>query len=150
MGTDEEKSNDFTNYYGSIRLKTIKKSITARGSIIVDYIKEIKLLVNSLKETEAYKDYYRYKKVIMSNPQLLEQVNDYRKKSFQIQMEYGEGSYESYENLLNLNQEFKGLIEGTEAEEFLEAETKLSEMITEIYNCIAEEIDFDIAFLDEE
>lgn len=116
----------------------------------MDYIKETKLLVKSLKETEAYKDYHRYKKVIMSNPQLLEQVNDYRKKTFQIQMEHGEGSYESYENLLNLNQEFKGLIEGTEVGEFLEAETKLSEMITEIYDCIAEEISFDIAFLDEE
>ncbi|QUI23861.1 YlbF family regulator [Vallitalea pronyensis] len=116
----------------------------------MDYIKEAKQFVNRLKETQAYKDYHQYKKVIMSNPQLLKQVNDYRKKSFQIQMEHGEGSYDSYENLLNLNQEFKGLIEGTEVKAFLEAETKFSEMITEVYDCIAEEMDFDLDFLEEE
>lgn len=116
----------------------------------MDYVQEAKVYAHKLKEAKPYVDYHKYKKVMKSNPQLLEQVNDYRRQCFQIQIEHGEGSYESYEHLLKLNESYGGLMEMEEVKRFLEAETRLSEMITEVYDTIAEEMEIDITFLDEE
>lgn len=114
----------------------------------MDYISETKMFVNKLKETKQYVDYLGYKNVIESNPQLLEKVNEYRKKSFEIHSEYNEGSYECYENILKLNDQYKELLKGPGVMEFLNTELELSKIISSIYNCIASEIDLDISFLE--
>ncbi|MCT4543623.1 MAG: YlbF family regulator [Vallitalea sp.] len=113
----------------------------------MDYIKETKILVEKIRHLKEYTDYQNCKNVIETNPQLLQKVNDYRKKLFSMHLEYGDGSFECYENILRLNKE-SDFIEEVEVKEFLNAEIKLSQVITNIYDCIAKEINFDISFLD--
>ncbi|WP_113671275.1 YlbF family regulator [Vallitalea guaymasensis] len=114
----------------------------------MDYIKETKIFVEKIKHLKEYTDYQNCKNVIESNPQLLEKVSEYKKKSFNIHIEYGDGSFECYENMLKLNKEYNEIIEQPEVNKFLEAENKLAKVIEEVYNLIAKEIDFNISFIE--
>lgn len=114
----------------------------------MDYIEETRLFVDKIKHLKEYNDYLNCKNVIESNPQLLEEVSEYKKKSFNIHSEYGDGSFECYENMLKLNEEYNGIIGKTEVKEFLDAESKLSRIIESIYNCIAESLNFNISFIE--
>ncbi|GKX31161.1 hypothetical protein SH1V18_36410 [Vallitalea longa] len=114
----------------------------------MDYIEETKLFVDKIKHLKEYNDYLNCKNVIESNPQLQQEIVEYKKKSFNIHSEYGDGSFECYENMLRLNEEYNETIEKTEVKEFLNAENKLSRIIEAIYNCIAECLNFNISFIE--
>ncbi|GMQ56809.1 hypothetical protein AN1V17_12030 [Vallitalea sediminicola] len=114
----------------------------------MDYIKETKTYVEKIKHLKEYTDYQNCKNVIEFNPQLQQNVNEYKKKSFNIHIEYGDGSFECYENMLKLNKEYNEIIELPEVKKFLEAENKLSKVIEEIYDLIAKEIKFNISFIE--
>jgi cell fate (sporulation/competence/biofilm development) regulator YlbF (YheA/YmcA/DUF963 family) len=114
----------------------------------VDYIKETKIFVEKIKHLEEYTDYQNCKNVIETNPQLLEKVSEYKKKSFNIHIEYGDGSFECYENMLKLNKEYDEIIEQPEVKEFLEAENTLARVIEEVFDLIAKEIDLGISFIE--
>lgn len=114
----------------------------------MDYIEETNLFVEKIKHLKEYNDYQNCKNVIERNPQLLQQVSEYKKKSFNIHTEYGDGSFECYENMLRLNQEYNEIIEKKEVKEFLDAENKLSTVIEKVYDCIAENLNFNISFIE--
>jgi cell fate (sporulation/competence/biofilm development) regulator YlbF (YheA/YmcA/DUF963 family) len=113
---------------------------------MVDYIIETKMFVDKLKKTDEYSHYGICKNSIKSNPQLLDRLNEYRKKSFEIYSS-NEDSYEVYENTVKLNNHYNELLNEPKIKEFLDAEIELSRIISSIYNCIATEIDIDIEFL---
>lgn len=114
----------------------------------MDYKKETKIFVEKIKHLEEYNDYQNCKNVIESNPQLLQKVSEYKQKSFNIHIEYGDGSFECYEKMLELNKEYNDIIEQIEVKEFFEAENELSRVIEEVYNLIARGINLDISFIE--
>lgn len=105
--------------------------------------------VASLKKSDAYVDYLNYKSFLDNQPELLARVNDFRKKSFDIQAGHKYGYFNAYENLLQLNNENEDLLSEPIVRSFLNAELEVSKMINEINNVFAEAMGFDLDFLED-
>jgi len=82
------------------------------------------------------------------NEALFNKVQEFRRKSFEIQVSHHYGVYNAYENLVNLKLENEELLSEPKVKMFLDAELRLSKMISVVYDTVADEIDFDIRFLD--
>lgn len=114
-----------------------------------DQIKsDTSVLVKKIKKTREYIDYLNYKSILERNEELYRKVQEFRRRSFEIQVSHHYGMYNAYENLVNLKNENEELLTEPTVKLFLDAELKLSKMISAVYDTIAEEIDFDIRFLD--
>lgn len=109
---------------------------------------ETSLLVNKIKKTQEYIDYLNYKSVLERHEPLYRQVQEFRRKSFEVQLSHQYGMYNAYENLVNLKNEHDDLLSDPIVKLFMDAELKLSKLISTVYDTIAEEIDFDTHFLD--
>lgn len=109
---------------------------------------ETSLLVGKVKKTQEYIDYLNYKSVLERHDNLFRQVQEFRRKSFEVQLSHHYGMYNAYENLVNLKNENDDLLSDPIVKLFLDAELKLSKLISTIYDTIAEEIDFDTRFLE--
>ncbi len=102
-----------------------------------------------LKKSPAYIDYLNYKTFLEDHPELFEQVNVFRKRSFDIQVGHKYGYFNAYENLLQLNEEYDDLLSEPIVRSFLNAELEVSKMINQIYNVFAEAVDFKLEFLED-
>lgn len=105
--------------------------------------------VNFLKQSQTYMDYMNYKTFLEKQPELLEKVNVFRRKSFDIQIGHKYGYYNAYENLLRLNEEHEELLSEPIVKSFLEAEFALTKMINHVYNTFSEAVNIDMGFLEE-
>lgn len=108
---------------------------------------ETKEFVSKIKESEIYKNYINSKHKLQNRSCLMAQVDEFRRSSFEIQANHNYGHYNSYEKLMHLKHENDELLFDPLVKNFLDAELKLSKMLASVFNCIAEEIDFDIDFL---
>ena len=106
--------------------------------------------IEDLKKSQPYIDYLNYKSFLDKKPELLEQVNDFRKKSFDIQVGHKYGYFNAYENLLSLNEEYDDLLNEPIVKQFLSAELEVAKMINTVFNTFAEGLDFELNFLSEE
>jgi len=104
-------------------------------------------LVNKIKTTSEYIDYLNYKSILERNEELYRRVQEFRRRSFEIQVSHHYGMYNAYENLVNLKNENDELLTEPTVKMFLDSELKLSRMIQSVYDTLADEIDFDIEFL---
>lgn len=104
-------------------------------------------LVKKIKTTSEYIDYLNYKSILERNEELYRRVQEFRRRSFEIQVSHHYGMYNAYENLVNLKNENEELLTEPTVKMFLDSELKLSRMISTVYDTLAEEIDFDIQFL---
>lgn len=119
------------------------------GDYVFDKIKdETSELVKKIKKTQEYIDYLNYKSVLERNEDLYRRVQEFRRKSFEIQVSHHYGMYNAYENLVNLKNENEELLSTPKVKLFLDSELKLSKLISAVYDTIAEDIKFDIRFLD--
>ncbi len=105
-------------------------------------------LVKKIKKTKEYIDYLNYKSVLERNEALYRRVQEFRRRSFEIQVSHHYGIYNAYENLVNLKNDNGELLTEPTVKLFLDAELRLSKLISIVYDTLAEEIDFDIQFLD--
>lgn len=105
--------------------------------------------VEILKKSQVYVDYLNYKSLLEKHPDLFEQVNAFRKRSFEIQAGHKYGYFNAYENLLKLHEENDELLEEPIVRSYLRAELELSKMINQIYNVFTEAVEFDLDFLED-
>ncbi|PKM66977.1 MAG: hypothetical protein CVU95_09140 [Firmicutes bacterium HGW-Firmicutes-2] len=110
---------------------------------------ETKAYIDRIKKTDAYVDYLNYKSILERQPELKAQVDAFRRKSFEIQAGHKYGYFNAYENLLNLRAQNNDLLNEAIVKSFLAAELKVSKMLTDILTTFAEEVDFDLDFLQE-
>lgn len=111
-------------------------------------IDETRALMDKFKKSNVYVEYLKNKSIIEADPELKQQVDEFRKKSFEIQLAHNYGVYNSYENLIHLSEENDELLFKPIVRDFINAELILSKTLSKLYNCIAEEIEFDISFLE--
>lgn len=111
-------------------------------------IKETKKLVDQIKQSTDYVDYQNYKSILVRQPDTYRKVEEYRRRSFEIQMMHNYGTFNAYENLLHLNREFDEVLCEPIVKSFLDAELKLAKLISGVFDTIASEMDFDMKFLD--
>lgn len=105
--------------------------------------------VNLLKKEQVYVDYLNYKSLLEKRPDLMDQINVFRRESFEIQVGHKYGYFNAYENLSRLNEEHEELLNEPIVKQFLTAELKLSKLINHIYTTFAEALDFDMGFLED-
>lgn len=105
--------------------------------------------VELLKKSQVYIDYLNYKSFLEKRPELYEEVNTFRKKSFEIQAGHKYGYFNAYENLLKLHEENDELLGEPIVSQFLKAELELSKTINQIYQVFADAVDFNLDFLED-
>ena len=105
-------------------------------------------LVNKIKETQEYIDYLNYRSILERNEELMCQVEEFRRKNFEIQVSHQYGAFNAYENLISLKQDYEALLNEPKVKMFLDAELKFSKLMASLYDTITEAIEFDTHFLE--
>jgi cell fate (sporulation/competence/biofilm development) regulator YlbF (YheA/YmcA/DUF963 family) len=110
-------------------------------------IEETKQFVCKIKNSEVYAKYLEDKVKLEKSIELKQKVDEFRRKSYEIQMGYNYGHYNSYENLVHLKGENEELLNNPIVKSFLDSELRLSKLISSIYDTISDSVDFDLEFL---
>lgn len=108
---------------------------------------EVIEFANKIKKTQSYIDYLNYKSFLENQPELQEQVDAFRRQSFEIQAGHKYGYFNAYENLLRLNDEYEDVLNEPIVKSFLNAELEISRMIDEVFDTFTKEINIDLDFL---
>lgn len=105
---------------------------------------QTKNLVSAIKGNNVYHQYQRLLKKLQQQPEVYEKMNEFRRRSFELQCREGDSPLEE---INNLQVEYKEILSNTVVEEFLVAEQRLCGMIRNINTSVAEAVDLDIDFL---
>lgn len=112
-----------------------------------EIITKTKLFAEEIRQTEVYQNYKEIELRIKDKTNLLERVEEFRRKSFEIQISHRYGHYNSYEQILALKNENMDLLSEPIVKSFLDAEVKLTKLLAKVYSTMADEIEFDVDFL---
>ncbi|MEZ0535624.1 YlbF family regulator [Caldicellulosiruptoraceae bacterium PP1] len=104
-------------------------------------------LVNTLKESNEYKEYKKAKEKIDNDPKLKEMIKDFKKKQFEIQTMQLQGKQVASDDIYKLQQLYQIISLHNDINEFLSKEIILQKILADITKIIAEAIDFDNEFL---
>ncbi|RRD95735.1 YlbF family regulator [Clostridiales bacterium COT073_COT-073] len=105
-------------------------------------------MIYALKSTEEYINYLNYKSLLANKPELWDKISTFRKKAFEIQVNQNYGQFEAYERLAHLKSDYEEELQNPIVNAFLDADYQLCRSMQRVYQIIAEELDYDIQFLD--
>lgn len=95
----------------------------------------------AIKQTEEYREYIIQKEKISRYPELKEQIYEYRKKNYELQL-LGD-SEELFEKIDAFQREYESFLEDPLVSDFLAAELAFCRMMQEINIRIMEGVDFE-------
>ncbi len=102
--------------------------------------RELYQLVEAVKHSKNCREYYRWRKVLESDPELFERVNVFRKAAYELQISEDDGTLEDrIEKYMAENAE---LTEEPRVRAFLDAELDLCRMLQTITDKVVRGIDF--------
>lgn len=102
-------------------------------------------LIEAIHLSQEYQHFHRMYEEARKDIRLLRKLNEYRSKSFLIQLK----SEKCLEEGIALKEEFKDLLSIPLAREFLNAELRFCKMIRDMNNSITEGLNLDTGFLEE-
>lgn len=105
-------------------------------------------IIQALKSTEEYINYLNYRSLLANKPALWDKVNAFRKQAFEIRINQNYGQFEAYERLMNLKRDYEAELQDPIVNAFLDADYQFCRSVQRIYQTMAEELDYDIQFLD--
>jgi cell fate (sporulation/competence/biofilm development) regulator YlbF (YheA/YmcA/DUF963 family) len=132
MEEDEEKSDDFTNYHGSI------------GDEMSDVWQCANELADAVLQSDEYKTYVEAKEALKGNVELCIKLNEYRERNFKLQNSVD--NIDLFEELDVLEMEFSDLLRNAKVSAFLSAELRVCRMTQEINATIAKSIDLELEY----
>jgi len=100
-------------------------------------------LVRSLKETDQYKDLAEANAKIKENEQISAMMEDFQKKSMELQTKQMTGQAPSEEEMAQFQQLYAIVMSDPLASEYFAAQMNLSTIIGDIYKIIGEALDFE-------
>lgn len=103
--------------------------------------------VEAIRQTDVYKNYKEVEGLLKDKPKIMAKVEEFRKRSFEIQISHKYGHFNSFEQIIALKHENEELLSEPLVKRFLDAELQLTKLMSTIYGTIAEKIDFDVDFL---
>ncbi len=106
-----------------------------------DVMETARKLAGIIRETDVYKEYLQQREVLKKQPELYTQVNEYRQKNFDIQME-SDGA-ELFDRMEAFEREYREFRENPVVDEFLRAELAFCRMMQEMNVQLTAEIDFE-------
>lgn len=113
-----------------------------------DLLNETRIFVGKIKESDTYKNYIESKKSLELKANLNAQFDDFRRRCFEIQLDHNYGYFNCYEQLVNLKNTHDELLSNPLVKEFMDNELKMTKMLSDIISLFAEEINFDVDFLE--
>lgn len=117
----------------------------AEGSIMTNVEYETRALIREIKKSNEYNQYQRLKKKLSGHPELMQQVNEYRKQCFFLQSK--EEEQDDAALLTQLRQDNYEMLCKSSVHEFLLSEQRLCRMMQKILASIAESANLDVDFL---
>lgn len=96
-------------------------------------------LIDVIKKDEVYEEYHRQLNLLRQNPELKRQVDDFRKRNYQMQM----GEDLDFVKLGAFQEEFKTLRENPLVDNFLASELAFCRMMQNINFDIVEAVEFE-------
>jgi len=109
---------------------------------MTDIRKATDSFVGAIKETEIYKRYIFEKEKLENLPELKRQIDDYRKRMYEIQNT--ENPDELFDEVDRLEEEGASFRANPLVSDFLAAELAFCRMMQEVYTQITAEVDFDM------
>lgn len=106
-----------------------------------DVMEAVRKLAVIIRETDVYKEYLHQREALKRQPELYDQVNEYRQKNFDIQTE-SDGT-ELFDRMEVFEREYREFRENPAVDEFLRAELAFCRMMQEINVLLTAEIDFE-------
>jgi cell fate (sporulation/competence/biofilm development) regulator YlbF (YheA/YmcA/DUF963 family) len=104
-------------------------------------------LIREIKRSHVYNHYRRMQLKIAKDAQLSRRMNEFRKKSFEIQNT--PESPEDMSRLEALNEEYGDILQNSDVIEFLTAEQSLAMMMNRVTEQIYDSLDMDVSFLED-
>lgn len=111
-----------------------------------DVAYKTRALTNEILESEDYIQYRRLQHNIAEDQELYRKINEFRRKSFEIQNK--EDNSNLFNELEALRKEYNSILEIGLVIDFFGAEQKICNLMRNVYDTIAETLEFDIEFLD--
>lgn len=109
-----------------------------------DVINQSKELNKHILNSAEYQKYLDTKRTLCVNMDLCNQLNEFRRRNYELQNRQG---VNPYDELCNLTKEYDELLHNSAVSDFLRAEQHICRMMQEVYNSIAEGLELD--YLDE-
>ena len=113
-----------------------------------DLEKDTKLFIDKIKQSSEYSNYVKAKEDLEAMPKLKQELDEFRRNYFEIQLGHDYGYFNSYEQLVSLKNLNDELLSNPYIKIFMDAELKLTETISRIFYSISDALDFDIEFLE--
>lgn len=106
-----------------------------------DVMEAAKKLAGIIRENDVYGEYLHQREELKKQPQLYDQVNEYRQKNFDIQN--GMDGAELFDKMEAFEREYREFRENPVVDDFLRAELAFCRMMQEMYVLLTAEIDFE-------
>lgn len=129
MEEDKEKSNDFTSDYRGIRDKHMKK--------VIEQSKQLNI---QIKQSAEYQKYIDTKRVLYDNIELYNQLREFRNRNNAIQTKQVGDIFDEMNALLR---EYDELLHNSIVSDFMNAEQGICKMMQQMYDALAEGLEFD-------
>ena len=100
----------------------------------------IKEFTQRLKETPEYRQYGEKRDKVREYPGLMDEINVYRKRNYEMQT----SEEELFDKIDEFAKEYESFRAKPVVEEYLQAELEVCRMVRDVYTQIAEAIDLDI------
>ncbi len=95
-------------------------------------------LAAEMKQTTEYNEYKKAREKVMAKPELKEQINNFEKIRYDMQVLALEKGEESPEKMEKLQQMYNILVENKEIKEYFDLEVRFNVMVADINKIIAE------------
>ena len=102
--------------------------------------RQVENLATCIKNTEIYRNYRVQVEKIEKQPGLLEQINEFRQKNFELQS--GPDSVEMLDKVEDFARQYEQFRENPLVEDFLQAELAVCRMMQDVQVKLTEAIDF--------
>ena len=137
MERNEAKTNDYSNHYGSII------DVFRRRKASSDPVMEAtESLVTAIRQSETYHTYLVAKEELNKMPVLKAQVDEFRKKNYELQ----NLSVNVLGETEKLQQEYAAMLDDILVRRYLNAENAFCRMIQMVNWQLIEELDFEADF----
>lgn len=98
-------------------------------------------LVQAIRESEEFKQYDQYKKIVKENPQLDQSLKDLMKKQMEMQAAQMMGQEVTQEAFQQIQQLSAILMQDPTAAQYLQCQMRFSMMMADVYKIIGETAD---------
>ena len=110
-----------------------------------EIMKKTDELAELLCQTDGYRRYKKHLAALKEEPEVYQQLNEFRLKNMELQLDKDEHYYEKAEELYS---QYKNILMESVVMDFLTSEQRICKLMRKVYDRIALTVDLDISYMD--